>query len=78
MDNNHNQLIEKYQHDIEQQMIHQVQPRKIVEHFGGNINEIKKWADLSSKDQLVISIKAFELEGLNDYVEVLKECLTKK
>jgi len=71
-------LTEQYQHDIEQQLINQVQPRKIIEHFGGNINEIQNWANLSSKDQLMISIKAFELEGLNEYVDILKECMSNK
>jgi len=71
-------LTEQYQHDIKQQLINQVQPRKIIEHFGGNINEIQNWANLSSKDQLMISIKAFELEGLNEYVDILKECMSNK
>ena len=66
---------ENYQFPGKEQLIGSIQPKKIVEHFGGDINEIKQWADLSSPQELLYSIKAFELEGLQDYAKVLKESL---
>jgi hypothetical protein len=59
-------------------LISMVQPKKLIEHFGGDISEIRNWADLSSKDELITSIKAFEKEGLTDYVTILKESLNQK
>lgn len=55
-----------------------VQPRKVIEHFGGDVNEIKQWADLSTKEELLVSIKAFQNECLNEYVDVLNESLNNK
>jgi len=70
---------ESYQYTgSENLLVAMVQPNKVIEHFGGDVSEIRKWADLSSKDELINSIKAFEKEGLTDYVTILKESLNQK
>lgn len=70
---------ESYQYNGSEEMLTaMVQPLKIVEHFGGDISEIRNWAEMSTKDQLITSIKAFEKEGLTDYVTILQESLNNK
>ncbi len=62
----------------EEMLIAQVKPQKIVDHFEGDISEIKSWADMSTKEELIISIKAFQREGMNQYIDTLLESLNKK
>ena len=64
--------------DRDEALIAMVQPKKVVEHFGGDISEIKRWADLNTEQELLISIKAFEREGLTEYIEVLTESLNNR
>jgi len=69
---------ENYKHPDKDQLISSIQPKKLVGYFGGDINEIKQWSELSSKQELINTIKAFEHEGLNEYVGILKESLLTK
>jgi hypothetical protein len=69
---------ENYQYQQEEMLTSMVQPKKIIEHFGNDISEIRTWADLSSKEELLVSIKAFKKEGLTEYLEVLNESLNNK
>lgn len=73
-----NDLTENYKYTGADPLINMVQPKKIIEHFGGDISEIKKWADMSSSDELMHSINAFEKEGYRQIVEVLTESLNNK
>ena len=73
-----NDLTENYKYTGTDQLINTIQPKKIIEHFGGDISEIKKWADMSSSTELIHSIKAFEKEGYDQIVETLTESLNNK
>jgi hypothetical protein len=55
-----------------------IQPKKIIEHFGEDINEIKRWAEFSTEKELLVSINAFEAGGYLDYVPTLQQVLTEK
>lgn len=71
-------MIDNSQIENEEMLISMVNPKGIVEHFEGDISEIKNWADMSTKEELLISIKAFQKEGLAEYIDVLLESLNKK
>lgn len=71
-------MIDNNQNNQEEQLITSVNPQKLVEYFGGNINEIKEWADMSTKEELLISIKAFQREGMTEYTDTLLESLNSK
>lgn len=70
---------ENYQHGYDESLISLVQPRKIIEHFGGDVSEIRRWADLNTKEELLISIEAFKRNGIGEeYIDVLLESLNSK
>ena len=71
-------MIDNNQNNQEEQLIIAVSPQKLVEYFEGNINEIKEWADMSTKEELLISIKAFQREGMTEYIDTLLESLNSK
>jgi hypothetical protein len=71
-------MIDHSQIQNEEMLISMVNPAKLIEHFGGDISEIKSWADASTKDELLISIKAFQKEGFTEYTDVLLESLNQK
>jgi len=71
-------MIDNNQNNQEEQLIISVSPQKLVEYFEGNINEIKEWADMSTKEELLISIKAFQREGMTEYIDTLLESLNSK
>lgn len=71
-------MIDNSQIEQEEMLISMVNPTKVIEHFDNNINEIKEWANASSKEELLISIKAFQKEGFTEYVDVLLESLNTK
>ena len=73
-----NDLTENYKYTGDDQLINSIQPKKIIEHFGGDISEIKKWGDLSSRAELINSIQAFQKEGYHQIVETLVESLNNK
>jgi hypothetical protein len=71
-------MIDNSQNENEEMLIAMINPQKVVEHFEGDISEIRNWADMSSKEELLVTIKAFQRDGMTDYIDTLLESLNKK